>query len=205
MLYGLLLVALVGQYFAGVLVGLPLILLAAVVALLFRDPPRQVPALPLGIVCPVQGQVVSVTETRDPWLDRDAIRVRLRMNWLDVYSVFSPLEGKVMQHWRKGGSAERNLRRFGTRDTVWIQSDEGDDVVLTVAVTHALGRLRFYFNPGERIGQGQRCGFLYFGGRADVFLPRSAEVDCHPGQRIFAASDVVARLVRSRAAQAASG
>jgi phosphatidylserine decarboxylase len=205
LLYGLLLVALVGQYVGGFSVGLPLMLVTFVTALLFRDPAREIPASPLGIVAPLEGQIVSVAETRDPWLDRDAIRVRLRMSWLNVYSVFSPMEGRVMQHWCQSKAAARSVSKFGTRHTVWIQSDECDDVVMTIAVTHKLGRLRFYFNPGERIGQGQRCGFLYFGGRADLFLPPTADIECQAGQHVVAASAIVAKLVRGSSREAVSG
>jgi phosphatidylserine decarboxylase len=190
--------------FAGTMAGLLTLSLVFALSYLFRDPQRRVPAVPLGIVSPCEGTVLSTGAAPDPWLERDALRIRLRMSWLDPYSLFSPTEGKVMKHWCKGADAERSWFRWGTRHTVWLQTDEGDDVVLSVAVTHSLGKLRFYFNPGERIGQGQRCGFLFFGGRAELFLPRTTFAECEAGQDVAAANEILAKLSRASASAASA-
>ena len=41
----------------------------------FRDPPREVPGDALTVVSPADGRVVVVEKARDPYLDRDAIKV----------------------------------------------------------------------------------------------------------------------------------
>ena len=52
-------------------------------------------------------------------------------------------------------------------------------------------------NSGERIGQGQRCGYLPFGGVVDLFLPVESKVLVEVGQRVDSGSTVLAELIHS--------
>ena len=67
------------HYYFDWMWALPLWGLAILVTVLFRDPPRTIPADPLGVVCPADGRVVAVEDTRDPYLDRlPMVREKLR-------------------------------------------------------------------------------------------------------------------------------
>ena len=66
---------------------------------LLRDPQRTIPSLPLAIVSPVEGQVIEIDETDDPWtskqgLNRQTRRVRLKMSSLDVTLSVAPLKAR---------------------------------------------------------------------------------------------------------------
>ena len=49
----------------------------------------------------------------------------------------------------------------------------------------------------KRIGQGQRCGYLPFGGVVDLFLPVESKVLVEVGQRVDSGSTVLAELIHS--------
>ncbi len=178
----------------GLVEALPLLLLTALVAFYCRDPIRQIPSRPLGVVSPVDGVVRSLGEGRDPYLEREnSRRLRLRQGILGVHSLRSPIEGKVMERWswrRRGG---------GRVETVayWIRTDEDDDVVWTLSlVSHKL--LRMELQPGERIGQGQRCGFALFPAFSTLYLPKTSRLMVRPGQRVRAGEAVLAEFVHRR-------
>jgi len=164
---------------------------------LLRDPQRTIPSLPLAIVSPIEGQVIEIDETDDPWtskqgLNRQARRIRLKMSSLDVYSLRSPVEGKVMEQWSEKCEAENGQRKFA----FWIRTDEGDDVVTVFRLRpFAAFCFRIYIQSGERLGQGQRCGFLYFGGTIDVFIPASSKMEVELGQSITSGEDILAHIV----------
>ena len=86
-------------------------------------------------------------------------------------------------------------RRVAICHAMWVRTDEGDDVVLVVTSRWSFHRVRFSVNVGERIGQGQRCGFSHFGSRVDVLAPASSRSEVLSGQRIQAGSTVIASLV----------
>ena len=166
---------------------------------LFRDPARKVPAVPLGVVSPVDGKVVAVETVQDGYLDRQAQCVTIKMGFTSVYSAHSPMEGKIVEQWldvpRKFSGADEATRTYAQ----WIQSDEEDDVVLVIEVNALYSRPQCYAHSGERIGQGQRCGFIRFGSQIDVLLPANSRVDVSVGDHVLAGSDIIATLVRERA------
>ena len=79
--------------------SLPLWLCVLVLLYLFRDPMRKIPAVPLGIVSPVDGKVIAIDEVQDAYLNRSAIRISIKMKITSVYSAHSPIEGKVQEQW----------------------------------------------------------------------------------------------------------
>ena len=187
-------VTLVIKYLAGasaVFYFIPVVLL---VTYLLRDPHRVIPSLPLALVSPAHGTVVDVKSIDDPWVSRKAKRIRLKMSVFDIYSLRSPIEGKVMNQW-----ALRPCEEFPDRNFVlWIKTDEGDDIVMETHLNIFTALIfRFYIHSGERIGQGQRCGFLYFGGLIDVWVPVNCKISVESGQSVNSGSDILAYLVHT--------
>ena len=102
--------------------SVPFWLGCAVIVYLFRDPRRDIPSSPLAVVSPADGVVDSIEEVSDPYLDRQALLLVINMNHTGVYSTRSPVEGKVLE---PRNSADGANRPHG----VWLQTDEGDDLV----------------------------------------------------------------------------
>lgn len=83
----------------------------------------------------------------------------------------------------------------------WIQSDEGDDVVMVMEASRLVPRPRCYAHSGERIGQGQRCGFLRFGSQVDVLLSGSSRIEVTVGDYVNGGSGIIGTLVRDSQTQ----
>ena len=64
--------------------------------LLFRDPRRAVQAIALGVISPVDGEVVSVEKTEACFLPGETYRIRIRIDSFGAYTARSPVEGTVM-------------------------------------------------------------------------------------------------------------
>jgi len=179
-----------------------LVVLILLLVFLHRDPWQTIPSRPLAIVSPVHGRVESISDSRDPFLDRPVKCIRLRMTPLDIFSLRSPVEGKVMDQWT------RRLTTAGDKGrcyAYWIQTDEGDHVVTSVRLSWPHWRYRFYMQSGERLGQGQRCGFLYFGSVVDVLLPPNVKLEVEEGEKIRSGSSALAVLVHEQPASAYDG
>ncbi len=174
---------------AGEVAAVPLVLLALFLLYLFRDPFRKVPSRPLGVVSPLDGRVSGVCESRDPFLERPQVRrISLRLSPLGVHSLRCPIEGKVMERWSK------TLSRGGTQVVAyWVRTDEDDDLVWTLIGPRRW--IRLDLQPGERVGQGQRCGFTYLPVLSQLYLPLASRVLVQPGQRVRAGEAVLAEFV----------
>lgn len=186
-----------GALVAGVfwLAALGLVAMAAVYVL-GRDPVRAVPSQPLGIVSPVDGRVASVGTGQDPFLERDALLVRLRQGPLAPAILCSPAEGRVERMWSGPGLAEHEA---GGRLAVHIRTDEDDDVVFVVGrATHGFpGPLRWSVQPGERVGQGQRRGLAAWGRWINIYLPAGSVPAVESGAHVNAGADLVCQLVHA--------
>ena len=51
------------------------------------------PARPDAVLSPADGRIVSVERARDPYLDRDALKISVFMNVFNVHSNRSPVDG----------------------------------------------------------------------------------------------------------------
>ena len=168
-------------------------LLFVALYLLFRDPRRSLPSAPLGVVSPVDGKVVAVDQAETGVLQGKAHRIRIEIDSFGTYTARSPVEGKIM-----------DLRSVGADQAVdyetnalWVQTDEGDDVVLQFK-EYRLGLApRAIVRFGERVGQGKRCAFLRLTRYAEVHLPVSSSILVEPGQVVVAGSDLIAKLLHS--------
>lgn len=179
-------------FYLGLDASLPVWPLPLILAILFRDPIRTIPSEPLAVVSPVDGVITEVIPVRDGFLDRDAVKIILSMGIMDMYSIRSPIEGKVMNQWLVDGHfAVSDAPRFAQ----WIQTDEGDDLLMAIYTRVIPRRPRFYVQSGERVGQGQRCGFMSFGARIEVYVPVGSRVEVEAGQHVRAGETVLAHFI----------
>ncbi|MGD8514297.1 MAG: phosphatidylserine decarboxylase [Granulosicoccaceae bacterium] len=170
-------------YLYGWLLTMPVWLLPLLLMYMFRDPTREVPADPLGIVSPVDGHVTSIDRVHDHYLDRDAVRIRIRMNPFGVYTTRSPIEGKVMHQWYITDKTQ--LRAGDPAFAQWIQTDEGEDLLIAMYRAPIVHHPHCFVQTGERVGQGQRCGFINFGAHIEMFLPADARIHAVSGQTVL--------------------
>ncbi len=176
-------------YQIGWLWSLPLWAVVVGLLFLFRDPARMVPAAPTAVVSPADGRVTLVETCTDPYLDRDAWRITIRMHPYGVYSTRSPAEGKMLEPKRDSAGPT------GLPHGVCLQTDEGDDLVIVMNRGPLRNPPRCYVRFGERVGQGQRCGFITLGSTVDIYLPLNSRVKVQEGERVHAGADVIAQLV----------
>ena len=190
-------VALAGSIYTGWPVGLLLFLLLATAGYLLRNPQRAIPSSPLGVVSPASGEIQSVETMEDPWLSRTVIRLKLWVSFLDVHILRSPVEGKVIKQW---AAEEKTIHGFNRRYSYWIKTDEDDDVVLSILLGKWSWFTRVYFLTGDRLGQGQVCGFLYWTGAIEILMPANARINIKVGDRLESGSDILGSFVHESGA-----
>ncbi len=170
----------------------PTLSVVVLLVALFRDPRRDVPAEPLGVLAPSDGTVREITPVESGVIKRRAIRIVLSVNNLGAYTARSPIEGKVLDPRDNLSEVSRALGVSG----MWVRSDEGDDVVILFHGPRFVGSPRAFVRYGERVGQGQRFGYLRLARRAEIYVPSNARVRVAPGDRVRAGIDVLAELRR---------
>ena len=188
--------ALVASY--SLVWSIPLWIVAQFVLQFFRDPPREVPGDARTVVSPADGRIVAVEKAHDPYLDRDTIKISVFMNVFNVHSNRAPVDGDVKQIWYNAGSfVNAALDKASTeneRNALWIRADAGADVTCVQVAGLIARRILCYAKAGDKLARGQRYGFIRFGSRVDVYLPANARIKAALGDKVYAASTVLATL-----------
>jgi phosphatidylserine decarboxylase len=162
----------------------------------FRDPPRKVPREPDAVLSPADGKIVSVEKTRDPYLDRDALKISVFMNVFNVHSNRSPVDGTVVAAWYHAGSfvnaAIDKASLENERNALHLKTAAGRDVTCVQIAGLIARRILCYVKPGDALTRGQRYGFIRFGSRVDVYLAPDARPKVAIGDIVFATETVLA-------------
>ena len=168
------------------------------IAQFFRDPPRVIPREPGAVLSPADGRIVSVEKARDPYLERDALKISVFMNVFNVHSNRSPVDGTVKQAWYRAGSfVNADLDKASLeneRNALWLRTRGGEDVTCVQIAGLVARRILCYVAAGAELARGQRFGFIRFGSRVDLYLPLDAEVKVALGDKVTAGETVIARL-----------
>lgn len=190
--------ALLVGWLAGWAWSVPVWLAALFVLQFFRDPAREIPEDPQAVLSPADGRIVVVGKARDPYLDRDALKISVFMNVFNVHSNRSPVDGTVKQRWYHAGSflnaALDKASLENERNALWLQTRGGADVTCVQVAGLVARRILCYVDQGAELARGQRYGFIRFGSRVDVYLPPDAEPVAALGDKVSATETILARL-----------
>ncbi len=164
----------------------------------FRDPAREIPTDPSAVLSPADGRVVTVERAEDPYLKRDALKFSVFMNVFNVHSNRSPVDGEVKEAWYHAGkfvnAAMSKASVENERNALWIRMPGGVDVTCVQVAGLIARRILCYVRGGDQLTRGQRFGFIRFGSRVDVYLPPSAVPKVSVGDKVYAATTVLAQL-----------
>jgi len=178
--------------------SIPFWIIALFVLQFFRDPPREVPGDAGTVVSPADGRIVAVEKAHDPYLDRESIKISVFMNVFNVHSNRAPVAGEVKQIWYSAGSfVNAALDKASTeneRNALWIRAGAGADVTCVQVAGLIARRILCYAKAGDKLERGQRYGFIRFGSRVDVYLPPDARIKAALGDKVYAASTILASL-----------
>jgi phosphatidylserine decarboxylase len=164
----------------------------------FRDPARTIPPEAKAVLSPADGRIVVVEKARDPYLDRDALKISVFMNVFNVHSNRSPVDAAVVNRWYHAGSflnaALPKASLENERNALHLRTASGQDVTCVQIAGFIARRILCYVDAGATLARGQRYGFIRFGSRVDVYLDPSARPRVAVGDVVAATSTVLAEL-----------
>jgi len=79
-------------------------------------------------------------------------------------------------------------------NALWVQTDEGDDVVLQFRGYRFGLAPKSFVRFGERLGQGSRCAYLRLSRFAEIHLPVESKILVKPGQKVVAGCELLGKL-----------
>ena len=181
--------------------GALLFILWVFIAAFFREPRRVQIHDESLVFSPCDGRVV-VTEVvyEDEYIKQDMLQISIFMsvtnvhvNWMPVRGVveyFKHHHGRFLVAWHPKSSTENE------RTTTVVRLANGDKILLRQIAGFVARRIVSYMTPGEAVEQNSVMGFIKFGSRVDILIPKDSELYVEIGDPVIGSQTPIARLKR---------
>lgn len=180
--------------------GILLILFWFFIVSFFREP-RRVKIHDADLIfSPCDGRVV-VTENvvENEYFDgREVMQISIfmsvtnvHMNWFPVGGVvkyFKYHPGRFLVAWHPKSSTENE------RTTTVVETQQGYEVMFRQVAGVVARRIVSYMTVGKEVRQNDKCGFIKFGSRIDLLIPKDSELLVEIGDRVVGTQTPLARL-----------
>ena len=165
----------------------------------FREP-RRVRIHDADLVfAPCDGRVVVTENVRETeYLGREMLQIsifmsitNIHMNWVPVggeveYFKYHP--GRFLVAWHPKSSTENE------RTTTVMRMPSGQRVLFRQIAGLIARRIISYMKVGHAVEQNSVCGFIKFGSRVDVLVPKDSELLVEIGDPVVGSQTPIARL-----------
>lgn len=179
-------------------IALSIFLLIAILQF-FRSPIRDIIQDETHILSPCDGKVVVMEEVMETeFLNEKRRQISIFMSPVNVHNNRYPVSGKINYYkyhpgkylvaWHPKSSTDNE------RTTVVVENEKGFSILFRQIAGAMARRIVFYGKEGEKVAQGQECGFIKFGSRVDLFLPLDAKIRVNLEEKVVAGKTVIADI-----------
>ena len=164
----------------------------------FRDPPRVTTGGDSAVSAPADGRVIVIDEAHDPYTNQTSLKISIFMNVFNVHSNRIPVSGTVeaKQYYpgRFFNAALDKASDNNERNALLLTSKEGHRVTCVQIAGLIARRILCYVDEGSNVTKGERFGFIRFGSRVDLYLPKTTKVLVSLGDKVVGGETLVAEL-----------
>ena len=152
----------------------------------FRDPQR-IPPNNNGFLSPADGKVVQIINVEDEEIG-SAKQISIFLSIFNVHRQRVPLSGKVISKQYNSGKFLAAFNHKASLDNeqtvVTFETEDGKQYKIKQIAGLIARRILNYMEPENLVQRGQRLGFIRFGSRVDIILPRDFQIDVSLGDMV---------------------
>jgi phosphatidylserine decarboxylase len=163
----------------------------------FRVPNRTVAINDNNIIAPSDGKLVVIENVfENEFLKTDCVQLSIFMSPLNIHKQWYPIngiieylkyhEGKYLVAWHPKSSIENE------RSSIVVKSKHGKLILFRQIAGAVARRICIYAREGEQVSQADEAGFIKFGSRIDVFIPKDAHIKVNINQKIIGGQTILA-------------
>lgn len=182
-----------------VIISLAAVLVFIFFVRFFRKPDRPFIPVKNQVVSAADGTVVVVEETmEDEYFHDRRIQVSVFMSVWNVHINWFPVSGNVVYYRYHPGDyivakyPKSSLKN--ERNTIVIRQEDGTEILVRQIAGFVARKISCYCREGDEVTQGEELGFIKFGSRVDIFLPRDARIKVTPGDKVKGKLSVIAEI-----------
>jgi len=165
----------------------------------FRVPVRKIEINNDHILAPSDGKLVVIENIYEAeYLNTECIQLSIFMSPLNVHKQWYPINGtieyvkyhpgKYYVAWHPKSSTENE------RSTIVIASNKGEKVLFRQIAGAVARRICNYSSVNNKVSQSDEAGFIKFGSRIDVLIPKSASIKVNINDKIIGGQTILATI-----------
>lgn len=152
------------------------------VMLFFRIPRRIFTEDGQRLIAPADGVIVTIEETMEKeYIKEECIQLSIFMNGTDVHVNRYPCDGTVEYYkFHRGNYFVASYPKssvLNERSSVGLRLKDGQKILIRQVAGTMARRIVCYAREGEEVKQNQEMGFIKFGSRVDLFVPKHFSID----------------------------
>ena len=165
----------------------------------FRNPIRNVLINDNHIIAPSDGKLVVIENVvENEFLNEDCTQLSIFMSPLNVHKQWYPSNGKVIYSkyhpgkylvaWHPKSSTENE------RTTIVIETKQKNKILYRQIAGAVARRICNYAIEGKDVNQNMEAGFIKFGSRIDVYIPKKSKIKVSINDSIIGGETILAEL-----------
>ncbi|MFA9388833.1 MAG: phosphatidylserine decarboxylase family protein [Prolixibacteraceae bacterium] len=152
-----------------------------------------------AIIAPCDGKVVVIENTMEnEYLNEETIQISIFMSPLDIHMNWFPVSGKILySQMHRGNHLVAWAPKSSThneRSSVGIQTPNNQKILVRQIAGAVARRVVCYAKVGKYAEQNGHLGFIKFGSRVDLFLPKDIVVKVGLNEKVIGTQTVIARF-----------
>ena len=152
----------------------------------FRDPRRILP-VNKGFISPADGKIVQIIDVEDEEVG-SAKQISIFLSIFNIHRQRVPILSTVISKQYHPGNfliAFNNKASLeNEHSAVLFETDNGKQYKIKQIAGFIARRILNYMEPGNMVERGQCLGFIRFGSRVDIILPRDFQIDVSLGDMV---------------------
>jgi phosphatidylserine decarboxylase len=169
----------------------------------FRDPERFTPQGANLIISPADGVINLVEQNATPpaelgLANNDWTKISVFLNVFNVHVNRAPIAGTITKvNYKPGKFFSANLEEASAeneRNSAVVKTKDGKQIVFVQVAGLVARRIVSDLKEGQEVQAGDRYGIIRFGSRADIYLPKTAQVKVLVGQTMVGGETVIGEL-----------
>jgi len=165
----------------------------------FRVPNRKVLINDNHILAPSDGKLVVIENIYESeYLKNDSIQLSIFMSPLNVHKQWYPVNGsieyvkyhpgKYLVAWHPKSSSENE------RSTIVITTTKGEKILFRQIAGAVARRICNYSIVSKKVNQSNEAGFIKFGSRIDIIIPKTASIKVNINDKIIGGKTILATI-----------
>ena len=160
----------------------------------FRDPIRKILYNEQNFLSPADGRIVSIKDWEDPDIG-EATKIAIFLSFFNVHRQWIPSNAKVLDTIYNPGrffGAFKNKASEKNEQTSILFSDSNENIFKIKQIAGFVARrIVNHMNTDLNVSQGEKLGFIKFGSRVEIIVPRNFDIKVKKGMKVKGCKTII--------------